>query len=142
MAPKVEPTFSKEERAAMRAAAAERKAALNAAESEAALQAAIAAMTGLDHQLATAIDKIVKDVAPQLTGRTWYGMPAWALGDKPVLFFQSAEKFKARYATLGFSEHSKLDDGWMWPTSFALVALTPAIEARVRELVARAVLVR
>jgi len=133
------PNFTKEERAAMKAAAAERKAQLNAAEAEATLQEAIAKMSGLDHKLAVAIDKIVKDAAPQLAGKTWYGMPAWALGDKTILFFQSAEKFKTRYTTLGFSEHAKLDDGDMWPNAYALVGLTPKVEAQVRELVRRAV---
>jgi len=133
------PNFSKEERAAMKAAAAELKAKLSASESEAALQESIAKMSGLDHKLAVAIDKIVKDAAPQLAGKTWYGMPAWALGDKTVLFFQSSEKFKTRYATLGFSEHAKLDDGDMWPNAYALVGMTPIIESRVRELIVRAV---
>ena len=123
----------------MKAAAAELKAKLSAAEAEAALQESIAKMSGLDHKLAVAIDKIVKDAAPQLAGKTWYGMPAWALGDKTVLFFQSSEKFKTRYATLGFSEHAKLDDGDMWPNAYALVGMTPIIESRVRELIVRAV---
>jgi uncharacterized protein YdhG (YjbR/CyaY superfamily) len=123
----------------MKAAAAKLRAKLSAAEAEAALQESIAKKSGLDHKHAVAIDKIVKDAAPQLAGKTWYGMPAWALGDKTVLFFQSSEKFKTRYATLGFSEHAKLDDGDMWPNAYALVGMTPIIESRVRELIVRAV---
>ena len=132
-------TFSAEERAAIKALAAERKAVRNAAESEAALVEAIDALEAPDRDLARKVDAIVREVAPDLIGRTWYGMPAWARGGNTVVFFQSGIKFKTRYATLGFSEHAKLDDGDMWPNAYALVGVTPAVEARIRELVVRAV---
>jgi uncharacterized protein YdhG (YjbR/CyaY superfamily) len=89
--------------------------------------------------LAERLHAVIKKTAPELSPRTWYGMPAYAKDDKVVCFFQSAHKFKARYATLGFSDQANLDEGNMWPTSFALKKLTTADEARIRELVKRAV---
>jgi uncharacterized protein YdhG (YjbR/CyaY superfamily) len=89
--------------------------------------------------MAERIHAIVKDVAPDLTSRTWYGMPAWAKDGTLICFFQAADKFKARYATFGFEAAAHLDDGTMWPTAFALTELTAADEARIAELVKKAV---
>jgi uncharacterized protein YdhG (YjbR/CyaY superfamily) len=137
MAAKKKPkeTFSAAERAAMKERSRELKAGKNG---EADLRAKIAAMTPPDRALAERLDAIVKDHAPQLTAKTWYGMPAYARGDKVVCFFQSGAKFGTRYATLGFSDKANLDDGAMWPTAFALTKLTAADEARIAELVKRA----
>jgi uncharacterized protein YdhG (YjbR/CyaY superfamily) len=88
-----------------------------------------------DRSMAKRLHAIIKAAAPDLSPKTWYGMPAYARDGKVVCFFQSAQKFKARYATLGFSDEAKLDDGSMWPTSFALKKLTAAEEARITELV-------
>ena len=132
-------TFSPEERAAMKALAAERKALRNADESEAALKAAIDALESPDRELTRKIDAIVREVAPDLIGRTWYGMPAWARGANTLIFFQSGIKFKTRYCTLGFTEHAHMDDGEMWPTSFAVADITDEVVERVRGLVRRAV---
>jgi uncharacterized protein YdhG (YjbR/CyaY superfamily) len=130
-------TFTAEERAAMRARAKELKA---AAEGEEAVLAALAAMSPADRALGERIHVIVKETAPQLTPKTWYGMPAYADKDgKVVCFFRNAEKFKSRYATLGFSDQANLDDGHMWPTDFAVKQLGKADEARVRALVKKAV---
>ena len=98
-----------------------------------------AEMTGPDRELAERIHAIVKASAPTLSPKTWYGMPAYAKDGKVVCFFQSAQKFKSRYATFGFSDAAKLDDGNMWPTSFALTKLTAADEARIGTLVKKAV---
>ncbi len=103
------------------------------------LLAKIAEMPERDRTMAERIHAIITDAAPTLSPRTWYGMPAYARGGKVVCFFQSADKFKARYATLGFSDEAHLDDGSMWPSSFALVDLTPADEARIAALVKKAV---
>jgi uncharacterized protein YdhG (YjbR/CyaY superfamily) len=89
--------------------------------------------------MAARIHEIVKETAPELTPRTWYGMPAYSKDGKIVCFFQSAAKFKARYATLGFDEKANIDDGSMWPTSWALTKLTPANEAKIVELLKKAV---
>lgn len=99
----------------------------------------IAKMAGTDRTMAERVHAIVKASAPDLSPRTWYGMPAYARDGKVVCFFQSAQKFKARYATLGFSDHANLDDGAMWPTSFALKELTAAEEGRIAALVKKAV---
>lgn len=101
--------------------------------------AKIAAMTGSDRVMAERFDKIVRATAPDLTPRTWYGMPAYAKDGKLICFFQASAKFKARYCTFGFEEHARLDDGTMWPTSWALTELTPAAEAKIAELVRKAV---
>lgn len=101
--------------------------------------AKIAEMSGPDRVLAERVHAIVIATAPSLSPKTWYGMPAYAKDGKVVCFFQSAQKFNARYATLGFSDQAKLDDGAMWPTAFALTEMSPEIEARIGELVQRAV---
>ena len=108
-------------------------------EGESAVLAKIAAMRGLDRALAQRIHAIIKASAPALSPKTWYGMPAYAKDDKVVCFFQSAQKFKARYATLGFNDKANLDEGHMWPTAFALTELTASDEARISALVKRAV---
>ena len=126
--------FSKEERAAMRERAKE----LKSAGGESDVLAKIAEMPKTDRDMAERLHAIVKATAPELTSRTWYGMPAYAKDDKVVCFFKSAAKFKSRYATLGFSDKANLDDGAMWPTSFALKELTTAVEARIGELVKKA----
>ena len=100
--------------------------------------AKIAAMPGPDRALGGRLHAIVKAAAPALAPRLWYGMPAYAKGGKVVCFFQSAQKFKTRYATLGFMHEASLDDGAMWPTAFALTELTAAEEARIGALVKRA----
>ncbi|MFB7935688.1 iron chaperone [Streptomyces sp. NPDC127049] len=109
-----------------------------AADGEADLLAKVAEMPDEDRVLAEGIHALVKKVAPDLTAKTWYGMPAYAKDGKVVLFFQSAGKFKARYATLGFNDAATLDDGDMWPTSFALTALTPAVASRIEALIEKA----
>ena len=134
---KASQTFTAEERAAMRETARERKA--GSKNGEAAVLAKIAEMPKPDRAKAERIHAIVKEVAPGLTPRTWYGMPAYSKGDKVVCFFQSAHKFKSRYATLGFSDKANLDAGAMWPTSFALTDLTAADEKKIRALVKKAV---
>ena len=137
--------FTDEERAAMRERAQELKAAARRgpragkADGESDVLAKIAEMPEADRALAERLHAIVRASAPALSPRTWYGMPAYALDGKVVCFFQSAHKFKTRYATLGFSDTAKLDDGAMWPTAFALTTLTAAEEARIRALVERAV---
>jgi uncharacterized protein YdhG (YjbR/CyaY superfamily) len=127
--------FTKEERAAMKERAKELKAA--AGENE--LLAKIAEMPDSDRVMAERIHAIVTASAPDLTPRTWYGMPAYARDGNVVCFFRSADKFKTRYATLGFSDKAHLDDGTMWPTDFALTELTAADEKRIAALVKKAV---
>jgi uncharacterized protein YdhG (YjbR/CyaY superfamily) len=130
-------TFTAEERAAMRARAKELKA---AAEGEDAVVAALKAMSPADRALGQRIHEIVKETAPDLTPKTWYGMPAYANKDgKVVCFFRNAEKFKSRYATLGFSDQAHLDDGDFWPTDYALRKLSAADEKKIRALVKKAV---
>ena len=132
--------FTAEERAAMKERARELKAAKNKEEAERDVLAKIAEMPKRDRALAKRIHEIVKATAPSLSPRTWYGMPAYANDDgKIVCFFQSADKFKSRYATFGFSDKANLDEGAMWPTAFALAELTAADEARIAELVKKAV---
>jgi hypothetical protein len=128
-----------EERAALKETIAERKAAASGVQGESAVLAKIGQMSGSDRAMGKRIHAIIKSSAPGLSAKTWYGMPAYAKGDKIVCFFQDAAKFKARYATLGFSDKANLDDGGMWPTSFALKELTPAEEARIAALVKKAV---
>jgi uncharacterized protein YdhG (YjbR/CyaY superfamily) len=125
-----------EERAAMKEYAAELK---KGETGERDVLEKIAAMPAADRAIAERIHALVKAVAPQLTARTWYGMPAYAKDGNVVCFFQSAAKFKSRYATLGFSDRAKLDDGTMWPTAFALAELTAADEKRIAELLKKAV---
>ena len=129
-----------EEKAAMRETLKERKAAASKEEAEQAVLEKIAEMQGLDQTLAQRIHEIMKDNAPALLPRTWYGMPAYANEDgKVVCFFQAASKFNARYATLGFNDSANLDEGAMWPTVFALKALTATEEAKIVALVKKAV---
>ena len=130
--------FTAEERAAMKERARELKAAANEAEAEQDVLAAIAKMPGSDRAIAKRLHKIIKDSAPGLSPKTWYGMPAYAKDGKVVCFFQSAQKFKSRYATFGFSDEANLDEGSMWPTAFALKELTAAEEAKIGALVKKA----
>ena len=132
-------TFTAEERAAMRERAKELKASKTREEGEAELLAKIAEMPKADRVIAERIHALVTATAPELAPKTWYGMPAYANEDgKVVCFFQSADKFKSRYATFGFSDTAKLDAGAMWPTSFALTKLTAADEAKIGKLVKKA----
>jgi uncharacterized protein YdhG (YjbR/CyaY superfamily) len=127
--------FTAEERAAMKERARE----LKGAAGESDVLAKIAEMPEPDRVMAERLHALIKDSAPALAPRTWYGMPAYAKDGKVVCFFQSAQKFKTRYATLGFSEQANLDEGAMWPTSYALTELTADVEARISELVKQAV---
>ena len=131
--------FTADERAAMKERARELKAEARGADGERAVLAKIAEMPKADRLLAERVHAIVKAVAPGLVPRTWYGMPAYAKDGKVVCFFQSADKFKSRYATLGFSDKANLDTGSMWPTSFALKKLSAAEEKKIRALVKKAV---
>jgi uncharacterized protein YdhG (YjbR/CyaY superfamily) len=129
--------FTAEEKAAMKARAKELKA---AEEGEEAVRSALAAMSPGDRALGERIHAIVKETALDLTPKTWYGMPAYANKDgKVVLYFRNAEKFKERYAMLGFNDTADLDDGSMWPVAFALTKLTKADEARIAKLLKQAV---
>lgn len=135
--------FTAEERAAMRERAQELKAATrrgaSKADGESDLLAKIAEMPPADRTMAKRIHAIVKANAPTLAAKTWYGMPAYAKDGDVVCFFQSAHKFKARYATFGFTDKANLDEGTMWPTGFALKKLSAADEARITKLVKKAV---
>jgi uncharacterized protein YdhG (YjbR/CyaY superfamily) len=129
--------FSAEEKAAMRARAKELKA---AQDGETAIQEALAKMAPADRALGKRIHAIVKENAPELTPKTWYGMPAYAnKSGKAVVFFRDAGKFKERYAMLGFNDSASLDDGSMWPIAYALTKLSKADEAKIAKLVQRAV---
>lgn len=135
--------FSAEERAAMKAHAQELKTATRRggttkADGEQDVLAKIAEMSPKDRAIAERVHAIVKENAPELTPKTWYGMPAYAKAGKIVVFFQNADKFKARYATLGFNDAATLDDGTMWPTAYALLDLTPETEARIAALIKQA----
>ena len=131
--------FTAEERAAMRERAKEAKANANKAEAESAVLEKIAEMPASDRAIAERLHAIVKDSAPVLAPKTWYGMTAYAKDDKIVCFFQAADKFKARYATFGFNDPANLDEGGMWPTSYAIKELTADGEAKIRALVKKAV---
>jgi len=131
--------FTAEERAAMKERARELKAAADKADGESAVLAKIAEMPEPDRTMGKRLHEIVKASAPALSPRTWYGMPAYAKDGKVVCFFQSADKFKSRYATLGFSDEASLDDGALWPTSFALKKLTAVEEKKIAALVKKAV---
>jgi uncharacterized protein YdhG (YjbR/CyaY superfamily) len=132
--------FTAEERAAMKERAQELKAEARRADAEEALLEKIAEMPEPDRTMGTRLHAIVKASAPALTPKTWYGMPAYAKKDgKIVCFFQSADKFGSRYATFGFSDEANLDEGAMWPTSFALKELTVAAEKKIGALVKKAV---
>jgi uncharacterized protein YdhG (YjbR/CyaY superfamily) len=142
---KESPGFTEAERAAMRERAQELKAEArrgslaDKADGERAVLAKIAEMHGSDREMAERLHAIIKASAPALSPKTWYGMPAYAKDGKVVCFFQSAEKFKSRYATFGFNDEANLDEGAMWPTSFALKELTAAEEQRIGALVKKAV---
>jgi uncharacterized protein YdhG (YjbR/CyaY superfamily) len=131
--------FTDEERAAMKERARELKASGDKADGEAQVLAKIAEMPEPDRGLAERLHAIVKASAPGLSPKTWYGMPAYARDGKVVCFFTPADKFKARYATFGFNDDANLDEGSMWPTSFALTKLTAADEKRIGALVKKAV---
>ncbi|ROT32200.1 iron chaperone [Micromonospora sp. HM5-17] len=134
--------FTAEEREAMRERAREVRAGARRgakADPEGEVLAKIAEMSESDRTIAERLHNLIKATAPALTPRLWYGMPAYARDGKVVCFFQSAAKFKTRYATLGFSDEANLDEGTMWPTSFALTRLTADDEARISALVRRAV---
>ncbi len=127
--------LTKEEIAAMKETLKERNSKMDG---ESSVLAKIAEMPDPDRTMAKRIHQIVKTAAPELVPRTWYGMPAYSKGDKIVCFFQDANKFKARYATLGFSDKANLDEGEMWPVVYALKELTAAVEARIAALVKQA----
>jgi uncharacterized protein YdhG (YjbR/CyaY superfamily) len=130
--------FTAEERAAMKERARELKSAKTKEEGERALLAKIAEMPVPDRTMAERIHAIIRKSAPSLSPKTWYGMPAYAKDDEIVCFFKSADKFKSRYATFGFEEAANLDEGAMWPTSFALKRLTAADEKKIGALVKKA----
>lgn len=137
-APKATKTFSAEERAAMEDAAREAK--RGKGNGEADVLAKIAEMSGEDRHLAERIHAIVKQAAPELTSKTWYGMPAYVNAEgKTICFFQPGAKFKTRYSTLGFQDAAKLDDGNVWANAYAILKLTPADEAKIAALVRRAI---
>ena len=131
--------FSKEEKAAMRATAAERRRKASPEDHAAEVLEKIAAMAPADREIAEAVHRVVLATAPQLAPKTFYGMPAYALDGKIVCFFQDAGKFKSRYCTFGFQDVANLDDGDMWPSSFAITKFSPAVEKQIAALVARAV---
>jgi uncharacterized protein YdhG (YjbR/CyaY superfamily) len=139
MSPKKDTGFTAEEKAAMRERVRELKADKSKADGESDVLAKIAEMPTADRTMATRIHKIVKASAPDLTPRTWYGMPAYTKDGNVVCFFQSAAKFKSRYATFGFNDSANLDKGAMWPTSFAMKKLTAAEEKKIGALVKKAV---
>jgi uncharacterized protein YdhG (YjbR/CyaY superfamily) len=128
--------FTAEEKAAMRARARELK---DKTDGESAVRAAIAAMSPKDRAIAKRLHELIKATAPDLSPKTWYGMPAYAKNGKVVCFFRNAGKFKERYAMFGFNDSAMLDDGSMWPIAFALTELTAADEAKIGALVKKAV---
>ena len=131
--------FTAEEKAAMQDRVQEMKVAAQKADGESEVLAKIAELPATDRDMAKRLHAVIKSSAPALSPKTWYGMPAYAKDGKIVCFFQSAQKFKTRYATLGFNDAARLDEGNMWPTAFALMKLTPADEARIGALVKKAV---
>lgn len=140
MSTKKDTGFTDDEKAAMKERAKELKAAASKADGESAVLAKIAEMAEPDRSMAARLHAIIKANAPSLSPKTWYGMPAYADQDGNIIcFFQNAQKFKARYATLGFNDKANLDEGALWPTSFALKELTAAEEARIVALVKKAV---
>ena len=142
MSPQKSKGFTDEERAAMKAHAQELKAEERAnkdkAAGENAVLAAISAMQEPDRSMAARLHEIIKSSAPVLASKTWYGMPAYTKDGKIICFFQSAQKFNTRYATLGFQHDANLDDGDMWPVAYALKELTATVEGQISELVKRA----
>lgn len=137
--PKKRESFTAAERSAMRERAKELKAAAERADGEKELQAKLAEMPEPDRTLATRFHAIVTSTAPSLAPKTWYGMPAYAKDGITLCYFKPASKFGMRYATFGFSDKASLDDGALWPTDFALKELTPTAEAKIADLVRRAV---
>jgi len=135
---KTETGFTAEEKAAMKERALELKAAARKADGESAVLAKIEEMPEPERAMARRLHQLIQLRAPSLLPKTWYGMPAYAKDDKIICFFQSAAKFGSRYATLGFSDSAALDEGQMWPTSFALTALTPVEEEKISALLRRA----
>ena len=131
--------FTDDEKAAMKERVRELKAAATNAEGEQDLLAKIAEMPAQDRAMAKRIHAVIQASAPMLSSKTWYGMPAYAKDGNVICFFKPASKFKARYATLGFSDKANLDDGAMWPSEFAITEVTAAIEARIGALVKKAV---
>jgi len=131
--------FTAEERSAMREAAKERKLALTRSDSLAATLARIETMTTQDGALALELHDFALKVYPDFEVKTWYGMPAYCIDGKVIVFFQDGEKFKTRYCTVGFQESAKLDEGTFWPTSYALTKVTPAVGKEISELIKRAV---
>ena len=131
-------TFSKEERAAMREAAKERKANLSLEQAAAEVQAKIEAMSPADKKLAKKVHEIVTKAAPELNPKTWYGMQAYFKDGKVVCFFQDGGKFKSRYSTLGFQDAANLDEGTFWATSYAVIEITPQVEKEISNLVKKA----
>jgi len=131
--------LSDEERAAMKETLKERRRALSGeGDGESDVLAKIAEMSEPDRGMAKRLHAVIKSSAPTLSPKTWYGMPAYAREGKVVCFFQSGQKFKSRYATFGFQDAANLDDGDIWPTSFALKRLSPTVEEKIRKLVKRA----
>ena len=139
MSPKNDAGFTADEKAAMKERARELKAEKEKADGESALLEKIAEMPEPDRSMAARLHEMIRANVPQLSAKTWYGMPAYAKDGKVVCFFQSAQKFGSRYATLGFNDSANLDDGSLWPTAFALKALTPAEEQKIAALVKKAV---
>jgi uncharacterized protein YdhG (YjbR/CyaY superfamily) len=132
-------TLSKEERAAVRNRARELKEQKTKADGVAAVDAALQALPAEDRAIASKIHEIVMDVAPDLNPKTYYGMPGWARDGRILCFVQPASKFGTRYSTFGFEQPAKLDDGDMWSTAFAILAIGPAEEKKIRDLVTRAI---
>ena len=130
--------FTADERKAMRERAKELKSKGDKIAAEADVMLKIGQMDASDKEMALTVHELVKTHAPDLDAKTWYGMPSWGHNGKTILFFQSAGKFKVRFATLGFSEHATLDDGQMWPTSYALKKIDKMAQARIVELIKRA----
>ena len=138
-ATKTAPAFSAEERSAMKERAKEVKAAKSGADNTTALLDKIAELEGPDREMAEKLHELITRAAPDLAPRLWYGMPAYAKDGKVLCFFQPATKFKTRYATLGFNDVARLDDGSMWPSAYALTPLTVADEKKVVALITKAV---
>ena len=138
-ATKTAPAFSAEERSAMKERAKEVKAAKSGADNTTALLDKIAELEGPDREMAEKLHELITRAAPDLAPRLWYGMPAYAKDGKVLCFFQPATKFKTRYATLGFNDVARLDDGSMWPSAYALTALTAKDEKKVVALITKAV---
>jgi uncharacterized protein YdhG (YjbR/CyaY superfamily) len=137
---RISPGFTPEEREAMRERAEELKRATRGkGDGEKELLEKISSLAEGDRTLAESLHRIVREVAPELEPKTWYGMPAYALDGKVLCFFQPAQKFKTRYATFGFTDIARLDDGSFWPVAFALKELTPSVEKEIRSLLKRAV---